>query len=183
VQRLEPGNEAQQGALAAAGRAQQAGDAAGLQRQAGLVDGDLVAVAADRAGDGDGRGHVRAPGREAATRRVSQITAGIATTTIISDGQAAWCRRSSLAERSAMTARVSNPKGLRMMVAGSSLSTSMNTRSAAVRGAPLATGSCTRRAAPVSSAPRLRAAAIIDGVTRCRPASIGSRAAAIRRAT
>src|SRR5690606_31157237 len=94
VQPLEPGDQAQQGALAAAGGAQQAGDAPGLQGQVGAVDGQARAIAPGDAAHGqDGGGHGAAPGRETETRRVSPITAGTATSTSASAGQAASARR------------------------------------------------------------------------------------------
>lgn len=67
-------------------------------------------------------------------------------------------------------------------MAGSSFSTSMKTIRAAVSRALRAMGNWMARAAPVSLRPRLRAAPIMAGVTLEKPASMGSSAAAIRRA-
>ena len=69
-----------------------------------------------------------------------------------------------------------------MSVAGSSFRMSTKTISPAVSMAPRATGRSTAIAAEVSVRPMVRAAWIIEGVTRASPASMGSSAAAIRRA-
>ena len=101
VDRFQTGDQAKQGALAAAGRAQQGGNLTGPQCQAGLGDSLTRPIGPRYGMDGQDRGsgglyHV-ASGRAGAIRQLSHITPGRARATSIRAGQPALARRSSRA--------------------------------------------------------------------------------------
>ena len=184
VQRLQPGDQAQQGALAAAGWPQQAGDAAGLQRQAGAVDRGLVAIAAaDLARLDGGRSSRRLRAASAATLRDRKTigphgrrprSAAPATPpgqSLVGGVAVGQHRKGVEIERAAGSGSPAAPSARRRTPTGPPST-----------GAGAARGVRTRQATPASVSPRLRAARSIDGVTRASPASIGCSADAISRA-
>src|SRR5690606_6993495 len=88
---------------------------------------------------------------------------------------------SSDASWNAFVASVSKLNGRRISVAGSSLSTSTNTRIAAPSSAARSSGRPTRRSVPVVPTPSVRDAASRSRHSRSKPASIGRYATAMKR--
>jgi hypothetical protein len=132
--RLESGDGAQHGRLAAPTRAEQAADLAAPQAQREAVHCGQLTVAADQVvelQEGVGHGDQVFP-RLAADRRASQTTGPTPARTRVTAGSAARCHSPSEVNSKIRTASVSHPKGRSSSVAGISFMTSTRTSSAAV---------------------------------------------------
>ena len=101
IDRLQTGDHPQQAALAAARRAEQAGNAPFAQFKVGLLDSRHRSIAAGDARQAQDRrairAHALAPGAALPIRAVSQMTAGSERETITSAGVPACPSRSSVA--------------------------------------------------------------------------------------
>src|SRR5690606_4264896 len=179
ARRLEAGNRAQHRRLAGAALTDDADQLAGF-----YVEVDVAECGARGAGIGlpdPAQGEpahrpVRPP-----SSRSSPITGSTPAPIRMSAAHADSAICSSDASWNAFVASVSKLNGRRMSVAGSSFSTSTNTRIAAPSSAARISGSPTRRSVPVVPTPSVRDAASRSRHSRSKPASIGRYATAMKR--